>query len=56
MFLLVPAHPGCPGQGPKSSKTVVVVVVIDDGVTVTSAGPYANHLHFSTDIKPYQHK
>jgi len=28
MFLLVPAHPGCPGQNPKSRKTVVVVVVV----------------------------
>ena len=28
MFLLVPAHPGCPGQNPQSHKTVVVVVVV----------------------------
>ena len=27
MFLLVPAHPGCPGQNPKSRKTVVCVCV-----------------------------
>jgi len=27
MFLLVPAHPGCPGQNPKSHKTVVCVCV-----------------------------
>jgi len=27
MFLLVPAHPGFPGQIPQSRKTVVVVVV-----------------------------
>ena len=27
MFLLVPAHPGCPGQNPKSCKTVVCVCV-----------------------------
>ena len=27
MFLLVPSHPGCPGQNPVSHKTVVVVVV-----------------------------
>jgi len=28
MFLLVPAHLGCPGQSPESCKVVVVVVVI----------------------------
>ena len=28
MFLLVPAHPGFPGQIPQSRKTVVVVVVV----------------------------
>jgi len=28
MFLLVPAHPGFPGQVPQSRKTVVVVVVV----------------------------
>jgi len=27
MFLLVPAHPGCPGQNPKSHKTVVCMYV-----------------------------
>jgi len=27
MFLLVPAHPGCPGQIPQSRKTVVCVSV-----------------------------
>jgi len=27
MFLLVPAHPGCPGQIPESHKTVVCVCV-----------------------------
>ena len=27
MFLLVPAHPGCPGQIPQSRKTVVYVCV-----------------------------
>jgi len=27
MFLLVLAHPGCPGQNPKSCKTVVCVCV-----------------------------
>jgi len=25
MFLLVPAHPGCPGQNPRSHETVVCV-------------------------------
>jgi len=28
MYLLVPAHLGCPGQSPESHKMVVVVVVI----------------------------
>jgi len=28
MFLLVPAHPGFPGQIPQSRKMVVVVVVV----------------------------
>jgi len=27
LFLLVPAHPGCPGQFPQSRKTVVCVCV-----------------------------
>jgi len=27
MYLLVPAHPGCPGQSPESCKTVVCVCV-----------------------------
>jgi len=29
MFLLVPAHPGCPGQIPQSRKTVVCVCVLE---------------------------
>ena len=29
MFLLVPAHLGCPGQIPQSRKTVVCVCVIN---------------------------
>ena len=28
MFLLVPAHPGCPGQSPESHKMVVVVTFL----------------------------
>jgi len=28
MFLLVPAHPGCPGQNPQSRKMVVCVCVV----------------------------
>jgi len=28
MYLLVPAHPGCPGQSPESCKMVVCVVCI----------------------------
>jgi len=27
MFLLIPAHPGCPRQNPESNKTVVCVCV-----------------------------
>ena len=27
MFLLVPAHPGCPGQIPQSRKTLCVLCV-----------------------------
>jgi len=27
MYLLVPSHPGCPGQSPQSYKMVVVVYV-----------------------------
>jgi len=52
MFILVPACPGCPRQNPENHKTVAVVVavvVIDDGVAVASAGPYANHLHLTPD-------
>jgi len=30
MFILVPAHPGFPGQISQSRKTVVVVVVVMD--------------------------
>ena len=30
MFLLVPAHPGCPGQIPQSHKTVVCVCITND--------------------------
>jgi len=26
MYLLVPAHPGCPGQSPESRKMVVCVI------------------------------
>jgi len=28
MYLLVPAHPGCPGQSPESRKMVVCVCVL----------------------------
>ena len=31
MFLLVPAHPGFPGQIPQSRKTVVVVLLSHNG-------------------------
>ena len=36
MFLLVPAHTGCPGQNPESHKTVVVVVVVV-GIIITAS-------------------
>jgi len=29
MFLLVPAHTGCPGQSPESREMVVTVVVVE---------------------------
>ena len=32
MFLLVPAHPGFPGQIPQSRKTVVCVCVKDETI------------------------
>jgi len=32
MYLLLLAHPGCPGQGPGSHKMVVVVVVVSYGI------------------------
>ena len=32
MFLLVPAHPGFPGQIPQSRKTVVCVCVLKSSV------------------------
>jgi len=34
MFLLVPAHPGSPGQNPESHKTVVVVMAVAVAVAV----------------------
>ena len=34
MFLLVPAHPGFPGQIPQSRETVVCVLGIDDIISV----------------------
>ena len=39
MFLLVPAHPGCPEQSPESHKMVEVVVV---GIVILSY-PYYSH-------------
>ena len=37
--LLVPAHPGFPGQIPQSRKTVVVVVVV-----VVASSTFRSHL------------
>ena len=34
MFLLVPAHPGCPGQIPQSRKTVVCVCSLQASIHV----------------------
>ena len=28
MYLLIPAHPGCPGQSPESCKMVVCIVCV----------------------------
>jgi len=39
MFLLVPAHPGFPGQIPQSRKTVVVVVVVVTHKILSSGTP-----------------
>ena len=36
MFLLVPAHSGCPGQSPERREMVVVVVVVEDESNVDS--------------------
>jgi len=35
MFLLVPAHPGFPGQIPQSRKTVVCVCVLTEAHLLT---------------------
>jgi len=45
MFLLVPAHLGCPGQNPESRKMVVVVVVV-----ITHA---CTHTHTHTHTHPF---
>ena len=36
MFLLVPAHPGFPGQNPQSRKTVVLCVCVCMCVTMSN--------------------
>ena len=41
MFLLVPAHPGCPGQIPQSRKTVVCVFSEDMDKSIVS--PFLTH-------------
>jgi len=43
MFLLVPAHPGFPGQIPQSRKTVVCLCVL---FTVVLFVVTQDHLHF----------
>jgi len=38
MFLLVPAHPGCPGQIPQSRKMVVCVCENNKGPNILPCG------------------
>ena len=45
--LLVPAHPGFPGQIPQSRKTVVVVVVVCFATTTTDMAVFACTAHQS---------
>ena len=42
MFLLLLAHPGCPGQNPESHKMVVVVVLVQlvTLLTITASDIY----------------
>jgi len=47
MFLLVPAHPGCPGQIPQSRKTVVCVVWDYPGEPVPEETFTHSHLSWS---------
>ena len=39
MYLLVLAHPGCPGQGPGSHKMVVHVCVCDSSKFISAHVP-----------------
>jgi len=51
MFLLVPAHLGCPGQDPESCETVVVAVVLVVVIVVVVGEPVPEetftHSHLS---------
>ena len=51
MFLLVPAHPGCPGQFPQSRKTVMCVCVIGT-IVLASHSPIAS-LFTYTHTQPF---
>jgi len=55
MFLLVPAHPGFPGQIPQSRKTVVCVCVMNVDVTLVRDAFYVSYilshiLHFHETV------
>jgi len=53
MFLLVPAHPGFPGQIPQSRKTVVCVCVVElvNLVTNMCLHIYGSHGYFMSILK-----
>jgi len=50
MFLLVPAHPGCPGQFPQSRKTVVCVCVCVIIISITLYLSKKRHVEETGDI------
>ena len=53
MFLLVPAHPGCPGQNPESRKTVVCVCAcVCNSVLNSGMSCYLFCCYGQTSVKP----
>ena len=64
MFLLVPAHPGFPGQIPQSRKTVVCCVCVCNVYTVDQElhiskcirqqHPFNGPLSWTTRVSPFQ--